>query len=46
MSYHVAIKERGTSRSYRTIDDRAGVKELHDLLFEYQGDARYKTGIR
>lgn len=44
VSYEVSINTGGVTRSFRAIDDRVpGVKQLNDLLFDYQADVRYKV---
>lgn len=44
VSYEVTINTGGVTHSFRTIDDRVpGVKQLNDLLFDYQADVRYKV---
>ena len=43
VSYEVSINTGGVTRSFRAIDDRVpGVKQLNDLLFDYQAVVRYK----
>lgn len=44
ITYQVSISTGGLSKNFRCMDDKVtGVKELHDLLFEYQADVRYKV---